>query len=92
MVPVEKGIATIATCSRKDLHRHHAKPSSRSLGKHVHIRIAAQRLRRLYEVDIELKTPKVPYRETIGREFSSSSAFLLNFMILPVSYSSVTSA
>jgi elongation factor G len=33
----------------------------------LHIRIAAQRLRRLYEVDIELKTPKVPYRETITR-------------------------
>ena len=31
----------------------------------LHIRVAAQRLRRLYEVDIELKTPKVPYRETI---------------------------
>jgi elongation factor G len=34
----------------------------------LHIRIAAQRLRRLYEVDIELKTPKVPYRETITRK------------------------
>lgn len=33
----------------------------------LHIRIAAQRLRRLYEVDIELKTPKVPYRETVTR-------------------------
>jgi elongation factor G len=33
----------------------------------LHIRIAVQRLRRLYEVDIELKTPKVPYRETITR-------------------------
>jgi elongation factor G len=33
----------------------------------LHIRVAAQRLRRVYEVDIELKTPKVPYRETITR-------------------------
>ncbi len=33
----------------------------------LHIRVAAQRLRRLYEVDIELKTPKVPYRETVTR-------------------------
>jgi elongation factor G len=34
----------------------------------LHIRVAAQRLRRLYEVEIELKTPKVPYRETITRK------------------------
>jgi elongation factor G len=34
----------------------------------LHIRVAVQRLRRLYEVDIELKTPKVPYRETITRK------------------------
>jgi elongation factor G len=33
----------------------------------LHIRVAVQRLRRLYEVDIELKTPKVPYRETVTR-------------------------
>jgi elongation factor G len=33
----------------------------------LHIRVAVLRLRRLYEVDIELKTPKVPYRETITR-------------------------
>jgi elongation factor G len=33
----------------------------------LHIRVAAQRLRRLYEVEIELKTPKVPYRETVTR-------------------------
>ena len=33
----------------------------------LHIRVAAQRLRRLYEVDVELKTPKVPYRETVTR-------------------------
>ncbi len=31
----------------------------------LHIRITAQKLKRLYEVDVELKTPKVPYRETI---------------------------
>jgi elongation factor G len=34
----------------------------------LHIRIAVQRLRRLYEVDIDLKTPKVPYRETVTRK------------------------
>jgi elongation factor G len=34
----------------------------------LHIRVAVQRLRRLYEVDIELKTPKVPYRETVTRK------------------------
>jgi len=33
----------------------------------LHIRITAQKLKRLYEVDVELKTPKVPYRETITR-------------------------
>lgn len=31
----------------------------------LHIRISVQKLKRLYEVDVELKTPKVPYRETI---------------------------
>ncbi len=31
----------------------------------LHIRVAVQKLRRLYEVDVELHTPKVPYRETI---------------------------
>ncbi|MAE95061.1 MAG: elongation factor G [Deltaproteobacteria bacterium] len=31
----------------------------------LHIRITAQKLKRLYEVEVELKTPKVPYRETI---------------------------
>ncbi|MCP3986871.1 MAG: elongation factor G [bacterium] len=31
----------------------------------LHIRITVQKLKRLYEVDVELKTPKVPYRETI---------------------------
>lgn len=34
----------------------------------LHIRIAMQRLRRLYEVDAELKKPKVPYRETVTRK------------------------
>ena len=31
----------------------------------LHIRITAQKLKRLYDVEVELKTPKVPYRETI---------------------------
>lgn len=31
----------------------------------LHIRITVQKLKRQYEVDVELKTPKVPYRETI---------------------------
>ncbi len=31
----------------------------------LHIRITVQKLKRLYEVDVDLKTPKVPYRETI---------------------------
>jgi elongation factor G len=31
----------------------------------LHVRIAVQRLHRLYDVDVELHTPKVPYRETI---------------------------
>jgi elongation factor G len=31
----------------------------------LHIRHTAQRLKRLFDVDVELKTPKVPYRETI---------------------------
>jgi elongation factor G len=31
----------------------------------LHIRIAVQKLRRAYEVDVELHPPKVPYRETI---------------------------
>lgn len=34
----------------------------------LHIRITAQKLRRLYDVEVELKTPKVPYRETITRK------------------------
>jgi elongation factor G len=31
----------------------------------LHVRIAVQKLHRLYDVDVELHTPKVPYRETI---------------------------
>jgi elongation factor G len=33
----------------------------------LHIRTAVLRLRRMFEVDVDLKTPKVPYRETITR-------------------------
>jgi elongation factor G len=31
----------------------------------LHVRIAVQKLHRLYDVDVELHTPKVPYRETV---------------------------
>ena len=31
----------------------------------LHVRVAVQKLHRLYDVDVELHTPKVPYRETI---------------------------
>ncbi len=34
----------------------------------LHIRITVQKLKRLYEVDVDLKTPKVPYRETVTRK------------------------
>jgi elongation factor G len=34
----------------------------------LHIRMTVKKLRRLYDVDVELKTPKVPYRETITRK------------------------
>lgn len=34
----------------------------------LHIRTTVQRLRRMFEVDVDLKTPKVPYRETITRK------------------------
>ena len=34
----------------------------------LHIRTTVQKLRRMFEVDVELKTPKVPYRETITRK------------------------
>ncbi len=33
----------------------------------LHVRTAAQKLQRMFGVEIELKTPKVPYRETITR-------------------------
>ncbi|UCE86493.1 MAG: elongation factor G, partial [Deltaproteobacteria bacterium] len=33
----------------------------------LHIRTTVQKMRRMYSVDVELKTPKVPYRETITR-------------------------
>jgi len=33
----------------------------------LHIRITAQKLKRLYDVAVDLKTPQVPYRETITR-------------------------
>jgi len=33
----------------------------------LHIRTAVQRLERLFGVSVDLRTPKVPYRETIGR-------------------------
>lgn len=34
----------------------------------LHIRMTGAKLKRLYEVEVELKTPKVPYRETITRK------------------------
>jgi len=34
----------------------------------LHIRITMQKLKRMFGVDVELKTPKVPYRETITRK------------------------
>jgi len=33
----------------------------------LHIRTAVQKLKRLFDVDVTLKTPKVPYRETVTR-------------------------
>jgi elongation factor G len=33
----------------------------------LHIRTTVQKLRRMFDVDVELKTPKVPYRETVTR-------------------------
>ncbi len=33
----------------------------------LHVRITVQKLQRLFGVEVELKTPKVPYRETITR-------------------------
>ncbi len=34
----------------------------------LHIRTTAHKLKRLFDVEVELKTPKVPYRETITRK------------------------
>ena len=36
----------------------------------LHIRTTVAKLKRMYEVDVELKTPKVPYRETITKSVS----------------------
>ncbi len=34
----------------------------------LHVRITVQKLQRMFGVEVELKTPKVPYRETITRK------------------------
>jgi elongation factor G len=34
----------------------------------LHVRITVQKLKRMFGVEVELKTPKVPYRETITRK------------------------
>jgi elongation factor G len=34
----------------------------------LHIRTTVQKLKRLFEVEVDLKTPKVPYRETVTRK------------------------
>jgi elongation factor G len=34
----------------------------------LHIRTTVHKLRRIFDVDVELKTPKVPYRETVTRK------------------------
>ncbi|MBW2314429.1 MAG: elongation factor G [Deltaproteobacteria bacterium] len=34
----------------------------------LHIRTTVQKLKRLFDVEVELKTPKVPYRETVTRK------------------------
>jgi elongation factor G len=34
----------------------------------LHIRTTVQKLKRMFDVEVELKTPKVPYRETITRK------------------------
>lgn len=34
----------------------------------LHIRTTVQKLRRMFDVDVELSTPKVPYRETVTRK------------------------
>jgi elongation factor G len=33
----------------------------------LHVRVTVQKLKRMFGVDVDLKTPKVPYRETITR-------------------------
>ena len=33
----------------------------------LHIRTTAQRLHRMFDVEVELHTPKVPYRETVSK-------------------------
>ena len=34
----------------------------------LHVRTTVQKLKRMFDVEVELKTPKVPYRETITRK------------------------
>jgi elongation factor G len=34
----------------------------------LHVRMTVKKLKRIFSVDVELKTPKVPYRETITRK------------------------
>jgi len=34
----------------------------------LHIRTTVQKLKRMFDVEVELKTPKVPYRETVTRK------------------------
>jgi len=42
----------------------------------LHIRLSVQKLRRIYDVQVELKTPKVPYRETITRAVEQEGKFI----------------
>jgi elongation factor G len=37
----------------------------------LHVRLTVQKLKRMFGVEVELKTPKVPYRETITRKAES---------------------
>jgi elongation factor G len=37
----------------------------------LHIRIAAERLRRMYSLEIDLKRPRIPYRETLTRRIEN---------------------
>ncbi|MDY0212756.1 MAG: elongation factor G [Desulfuromonadaceae bacterium] len=41
----------------------------------VHIEVAVEKLKRKYGVDVELRAPKVPYRETIRRKASLQSKY-----------------